>query len=127
MPIGVVLVLLYDPDQPLGFMLLSLTYLLINLVFSRLSRARHQLQERVHDLEILTATARRLSASLQLEELVEAVARETCNAIPEAEAVALVHRRAGGESGLVVDGYDRQTRPVLPPSRWPTARASRAG
>lgn len=107
MPIGVVLVLLYDPDQPLGFLLLSLTYLLINLVFSRLSRARHQLQERVHDLEILTATARRLSASLQLEELVDAVARETCNAIPEAEAVALVHRRSGGESGFVLDGYDR--------------------
>ena len=41
MPIGVVLVLLYDPDQPLGFLLLSLTYLLINLVFSRLSRAAH--------------------------------------------------------------------------------------
>jgi len=107
MPIGVVLVLLYDPDQPLGFLLLSLTYLLINLVFSRLSRAQHQLEERVHDLEILTATARRLSASLQLEELVEAVAKETCNAIPEAEAVALVHRRSGGETGLVIDGYDR--------------------
>ncbi|MFN0251151.1 MAG: diguanylate cyclase [Kofleriaceae bacterium] len=107
MPIGVVLVLLYDPGQPLGFLLLSLTYLLINLVFSRLSRARHQLQERVHDLEILTATARRLSASLQFEELVDAVAKETCNAIPEAEAVALVHRRSGGESGFVLDGYDR--------------------
>ncbi|MGE3763516.1 MAG: GGDEF domain-containing protein [Kofleriaceae bacterium] len=107
MPIGVVLVLLYDPDQPLGFLLLSLTYLLINLVFSRLSRARHQLQVRVHDLEILTATARRLSASLQLEELVDAVAKETCNAIPEAEAVALVHRRSGGEAGFVLDGYDR--------------------
>src|SRR5438477_551657 len=40
MPIGVVLVLLYDPAQPLGFLLLSLTYLLINLVFARLSRAR---------------------------------------------------------------------------------------
>lgn len=107
MPIGVVLVLLYNPGQPLGFLLLSLTYLLINLVFSRLSRARHQLQERVHDLEILTATARRLAASLQLEELVDAVAKETCNAIPEAEAVALVHRRSGGESGFVLDGYDR--------------------
>ncbi len=106
MPIGVVLVLLYDPDQPLGFLLLSLTYLLINLVFSRLSRTSKQLHERVHDLEILTATARRLSASLQLEELVEAVARETIKAIPEAEAVALVHRRAGGESGFVLDGYD---------------------
>jgi diguanylate cyclase (GGDEF)-like protein len=107
MPIGVVLVQLYDPQQPLGFLLLSMTYLLINLVFSRLSRTRRQLEERVHDLEILTATARRLSASLQLEELVEAVARETINAIPEAEAVALVHRRAGGESGFVLDGFDR--------------------
>ncbi len=107
MPIGVVLVLLYDPDQPLGFLLLSLTYLLINFVFSRLSRARSELQERVHDLEILNVTARKLSASLQLEELVEAVARETCKAIPEAEAVALVHRRAGTGSELVIDGFDR--------------------
>src|SRR5678816_3204710 len=109
MPIGVVLVLLYDPGQPLGFLLLSLTYLLINLVFSRLSRTRKQLEERVHDLEILNVTARRLSASLQLEELVEAVARETCKAIPEAEAVALVHRRSGGESGFVLDGFDART------------------
>lgn len=107
MPIGVVLVLLYDPDQPLGFLLLSLTYLLINLVFSRLSRTRQQLEQRVTDLETLNATARRLAASLQLEELVEAVARETCKAIPEAEAVALVHRRAGDRAGLVIDGYDR--------------------
>src|SRR5204862_7900631 len=71
MPIGVVLVLLYDPEQPLGFVLLSLTYLLINFVFARLSRARHQLQERVHDLEILNATGHKFSTALQLEELVE--------------------------------------------------------
>ena len=109
MPIGVVLVLLYDPDQPLGFLLLSLTYLLINFVFARLSRARHELQERVHDLEILNATGRRFSASLQLEELVEAVAHETVKAIPEAEAVTFVHRRAGRESELVIDGFDRST------------------
>ncbi len=108
MPIGVVLVLLYDPDQPLGFVLLSLTYLLINFVFSRLSRTRGQLEERVHDLEILNATARKLSASLQLEELVEAVARETHKAVPEAEIVALVHRRAGGEEGFIVDVFDVQ-------------------
>ena len=109
MPIGVVLVLLYDPHQPLGFLLVSLTYLLINLVVSRLSRTRKQLEERVHDLEILTATARRLAASLQLEELVEAVARETCKAIPEAEAVSLVHRRPGDRAGLVIDGFDRSS------------------
>ena len=109
MPIGVVLVLLYDPHQPLGFLLVSVTYLLINLVVSRLSRTRKQLVERVHDLEILTATARRLAASLQLEELVEAVARETCRAVPEAEAVSLVHRRAGDRVGLVIDGFDRSS------------------
>ena len=109
MPIGVVLVLLYDPEQPLGFILLSLTYLLINFVFARLSRARHELQGRVHELEILNATARRLGSSLQLEELVEAVARETTKAIPEAEAVALVHRRAGRDSELVIDGFDRSS------------------
>ncbi len=106
MPIGVVLVLLYDPEQPLGFVLLSLTYLLINLVFSRLSRTRKQLVERVHDLEILNTTARKLSASLQLEELVESIARETVIAVPEAEAVTLVHRRAGGEQGFIIDGFD---------------------
>jgi diguanylate cyclase (GGDEF)-like protein len=107
MPIGVVLVLLYDPAQPLGFILLSLTYLLINYMFARLSRTSHLLAQRVGDLEILNATARRFSSSLQVEELVEAVAREVCKAIPDADAVALVHRRAGRESALVIDGYDR--------------------
>ena len=109
MPIGVVLVLLYDPAQPLGFVLLSLTYLLINYVFARLSRTSHLLDQRVGDLEILNATARRFSSSLQVEELVEAVAREVCNAIPEADAVALVHRRAGQGVRAVIDGYDRHT------------------
>ncbi len=108
MPIGVVLVLLYDPAQPLGFLLLSMTYLLINFVFARLSRASHELKGRVHDLEILNASARKFSASLQVEELVDTVAREVCKAIPDAEATMLVHRRAGRESELVIDSYDRQ-------------------
>jgi diguanylate cyclase (GGDEF)-like protein len=107
MPIGVVLVLLYDPKQPLGFILLSMTYLLINYMFARLSRTGNLLAERVRDLEILNATARRFSSSLQVEELVEAVAREVCKAIPEADTVALVHRRAGRDSELIIDGYDR--------------------
>ncbi|MFT3700517.1 MAG: diguanylate cyclase [Kofleriaceae bacterium] len=106
MPIGVVLVLLYDPDQPLGFVLLSMTYLLINYVFARLSRTSQLLEERVHDLEILNATARRFSSSLQVEELVEAIARETSRAIPESEVVALIHRRAEKGSELLIDSYD---------------------
>src|SRR5262249_31649741 len=94
------------------FLLLSLTYLLINYVFGRLSRATGELKERVHELEILNGTARRLASSLQLEELVETVARETCRAIPEAEAgapgdpppegaagVGLLPRADGGRRG----------------------------
>jgi diguanylate cyclase (GGDEF)-like protein len=107
-PIGIVLVLLYDPDRPLGFALLSITYLLIDFMFARLSQTREQLTERVRDLEVLNASARRLSAALQLEELVEAIARETCRAVPDAEVVALVHRRAG-ETALVLDGFDTTT------------------
>src|SRR3569832_2202697 len=100
MPIGVVLVLLHESERLLGFVLLSATYLLINYVFARLSRTSQQLEERVHDLEILNATARRFSSSLQVEALVESVARETSNAIPESDAVALIHRRGGLASAL---------------------------
>jgi diguanylate cyclase (GGDEF)-like protein len=107
MPIGVVLVLLYDPDEPLGFLLLSATYLLINFVFGQLSKTSTDLHQRVHELEVLHGSARRLAASLQLEELVVAVAREACRAIPEAEAVALVHRDVAPATGYVLDGYDR--------------------
>ncbi len=106
LPIGIALVLLYDPDRLFGFALLSITYLLVGFMFARLSRTRALLSERVHDLEVLNASARRLSAALQLEELVEAIARETCRMVPEAEVIALVHRRAG-ETELVLDGFDR--------------------
>jgi hypothetical protein len=113
LPAAVVLVLLYRPDELFAFTLVCATYLLVNFVFNRLSSASSALRQRVRELEILDTTARRLAASLQLQELVEMVARETMRAIPEAEAIALVHRgheaREGGAGGdrLVVDAYDR--------------------
>ena len=108
MPIGVVLVLLYDPEQPLGFVLLSLTYLLINFVFARLSRARARARgarARSRDPERHRAPAVRRRCSSRSSSR-RSRARPV-KAIPEAEAVALVHRRAGGESELVIDGFDR--------------------
>jgi diguanylate cyclase (GGDEF)-like protein len=104
LPAAVVLVLLYHPDELLPFALVCATYLLVNFVFNRLSRASTNLRQRVRELEILDRTARKLSASLQLQELIETVARETLRAIPEAEAIALVH----GER-FVMDSYDRAT------------------
>src|SRR5262249_16848885 len=60
-------------------------------------------------LEVLNQSARRLAASLQLEELVETVARETTHAIPEAEVLALVHRGTTADDGrFVIDCFDRE-------------------
>jgi diguanylate cyclase (GGDEF)-like protein len=109
LPLAVVVVLIYHPDRPLGFALLGATYLLINFGFNRLSRASAQLRRRVGELEILNATARQLAASLQLSELVEAIARGTIEAVPEAEILTLTHRASGRAADeLVVDCYDRE-------------------
>jgi len=116
LPAAVVLVLLYRPDELFAFGLVCATYLLVNFVFNRLSSASSALRRRVRELEVLDTTARRLAASLQLQELVETVARETVRAIPEAEVVALAHSPVSsgpvaGERGtadrFVVDAYDR--------------------
>ncbi len=107
LPLTVVVVFIYHPDRPLGFGLLGATYLLINLVFNRLSKATGKLRQRVSELETLNATARRIAASLQLRELVDAVARETVQALPAAESLTLAHLELGGEGTLEIDRYDR--------------------
>ncbi|MBP6628026.1 MAG: sensor domain-containing diguanylate cyclase [Kofleriaceae bacterium] len=107
-PIGILLVVLYQPSDRLAFLLLCATYLLLHYVFSRLRRTSVDLERRVRDLETLGETARTVASALELEELVEAVARETCRAVPGAEAVSLVHRGPERETErLLVDSYDR--------------------
>jgi len=109
LPLGAVLVLIYRPTALLGVVLLSGIYVVISFLFNRLARATAALRRRVGELEILNQSARQLAASLQLEELVETVARETTRAIPEAEVLALVHRaNAGDDKRLVVDCFDRE-------------------
>ncbi|HVK72395.1 MAG TPA: sensor domain-containing diguanylate cyclase [Kofleriaceae bacterium] len=108
LPLAAVVVLLYQADRPLGFGLLAATYLLLNLVFNRLSRASQALRARVRELEILDTAARQLASSLELQELVATVARETLRAIPAAETVALCHRGPERDTDrFVVDCYDR--------------------
>ena len=109
LPLAAVVVVLFHGDRLLGFALLAATYLLINLVFNRLSRTSAALRARVRELEILDTTARGLSASLELPQLVATVARETLRAIPAAETMALVHRGAERATDrFVVDCYDRE-------------------
>lgn len=109
LPLAAVVVVLFHGHRLLGFGLLAATYLLINLVFNRLSRTSAALRARVRELEILDTTARGLAASLELPQLVATVARETLRAIPAAETMALVHRGAERETDrFVVDCYDRE-------------------
>jgi diguanylate cyclase (GGDEF)-like protein len=115
LPLAVVVVLIYRPDQAIGFSLLGATYVLINFVFNRLSDTGAKLEQRVGELEALHETSRELARSLQLHELVETVARETVRAIPTAEILTLAHRVPGSAAGgsgasLIVDSYDRDRR-----------------
>lgn len=107
-PLATVVVLVYDPEEPVGLALLGVTYLLLNFVVNRLSRASRALRARVAELETLNGTSRKLAAALQLHELVEAVARETMRALPEADLLTFAHEDWGsGGEALVIDFYDR--------------------
>ncbi len=107
LPLAAVVVYLYDPDRPLGFSLLGATYLLINFALSRLTRTSDQLRHRVGELETLNAIARQLAASLERQELVTVVARETLRAIPQADSLTLARLDDDGHGELVLDHYER--------------------
>jgi diguanylate cyclase (GGDEF)-like protein len=105
LPLAAVVVLIYHPDRPLGFVLLAATYLLINYFFNRLTRASASLHQRVGELETLNRTAHALGSTLQLHELIETLAKETTHAIGGAEHLALT--RLEGDD-VVIDSYDRE-------------------
>ncbi len=107
LPLGVVVVLVYETEHPLGFVLLGATYLLINFVFNRLARAGTSLRQRLSELETLNRSAHALGSSLEFAELLEITARETLAAIPEAELVAVALREGELGSDFIVDCFDR--------------------
>ena len=108
LPLAVVVVLVYHPDRPLGFLLLGATYLVVSFVFNRLSHAGERLGARVAELTTLNRTARALASTLDRHELVETIGRETLAAIPEAELFTLSHRERDDAPHFVVDWLDRE-------------------
>src|SRR5215831_8059439 len=119
LPLAVVIVLIYNPNDLLAFILLGTTYLLINFVFSRLSDTGFKLRQRIGELETLNRTAHVLAHSLQLHELVESISRETAAAIPSASVLA-IGLRDDKQHEFVFDVYSRERdefqRIVLPRS-----------
>lgn len=108
LPLAAILVFLYEPERPLKFALLGTTYLVINYAFNRISNTSEELRQRVSELETLSATSRRLTASLQIHELVETLAQEVMQALPEASRLSLAHKiGAKSDGGVVTDIYDR--------------------
>jgi diguanylate cyclase (GGDEF)-like protein len=108
LPLGVVVVLIYNPEHLLGFSLLGATYVLVNFVFNRLASATRSLGKRVQELEALNRSARALGSTLQLADLLGITARELLAVVPGAEiaAIALTEGEGGG-GDLIVDVYDR--------------------
>src|SRR5262249_61819945 len=51
LPLSAVVIYVYRPDRPLGFVLTGLTYLLVNYVFNRLSHASEGLRRRLAGLD----------------------------------------------------------------------------
>jgi diguanylate cyclase (GGDEF)-like protein len=76
-------------------------------VFNRLAKAGHALNQRVVELETLNRSARALGSSLDYGELLEITAKETLEAIPGAEVVAVALRDGEPGAVYVVDVCDR--------------------
>lgn len=105
LPLGAVVALLHRGAQPGGLVLLCGTYLLVNLIFNRLARASHGWRRRIRELEQLDHAAQELARSIELPEVIATVCREVAQALPNATAVALVHRGAERDpDAYVVDG-----------------------
>lgn len=106
LPLAAITVLIYRPRELITLLLLGTTYLLIHFVFNRLSRTTSELRHRVEELETLHRTGRALAAALELPQIIEAVCRETVEAIPEARSVALSLFDEEGQT-VQSDVYDR--------------------
>jgi diguanylate cyclase (GGDEF)-like protein len=107
-PLSMVVVLVDDPLNPVGLVLLGATLVLVNLIFKRMSEAGESLRQRVAELETLNSVGRVLTSSLDLSQIIDRVARETLGALPRAErfTIALWNDR---ERVFEVTEYDRHS------------------
>ena len=109
-PLSMVIVLVYRPDAPFLFLLLGVTFVLLNLVVKLLVDALTSLQRRVQELEILGEMGRSLASTLKLDELLPLVARETLKLVGSSSKcmIALRHPETEAVHLLVYDETGRQ-------------------
>ena len=110
-PIAVVLVLVYPAghEHLWTFALLAGTYLLLNLFFRRVTLARDRLAARVAELEALSVVARKVSATLNVADLVPRLRTAMFDLIAPAERLRL-GQVDPGSTEIVVERFDRAGR-----------------
>lgn len=118
LPIGAVIVHIWNPRQPLAFVLLGVTYLLVSVGFYRLARITASLRGRVRELQTLTRSAQALATELEVPRLVATALREIQRALPAASLVEMRLRRAQPtptptSDGTPVEGADLIDRHAL--------------
>ncbi|MEO6951429.1 MAG: diguanylate cyclase [Polyangia bacterium] len=89
LPIGAVIVHIWDEHHPAAFVLLGVTYLFVNFGFYRIARITAALRGRVRELATLSRTAQSMAAELEVPGIVSALLRETHRALPFACTIEL--------------------------------------
>jgi len=97
-PLAAIIVYVYDPEEPLRFVLLGVTYVVINYAFNRIYATTMKLRRRVGDLETLAETSRSLASSLHGNDVLDAVAIAVTRALPDVDEVILVRKEGSGEA-----------------------------
>lgn len=83
-PMGILLVLVFNPQKPLSFLVLVFSYLVFNYIFKKMSVTRINLEERVNELETLHKVGIGISSTLDPHEVVKKIAKEILKVMSEA-------------------------------------------
>ena len=88
-PLAMVMALTYhgQGEVSLPFIILVATYVIVNFIFKKLSDARGRLDERVKDLQSLNRMGRTICSTLQADDLVSVLARQTLDVVEDGDSV----------------------------------------
>lgn len=89
MPLALAMALVFHSQGGAGlpFFILLATYLMVNVIFKKLSDARARLDERVKDLQSLNLLGRTICSTLQADDLIHSLSSQTLEVVEEAHSV----------------------------------------
>ncbi len=89
LPLGAVIVRIWDPHHTLSFTLLGGTYLLVNVGFFRIAHITAALRRRVRELNAVARTTQAMAAEVDTGAISGALLREIHRALPAASLIEL--------------------------------------